>query len=441
MNDALPDIPRLYTGLAEAGACMLYMWFRSYRISRSRFVGSCVFGLVVLIGTQLIAGELPVSLWIPSMLSAVGLMGVTIWLGTSASLVEVAHLTPRAFILAELVASLFWQLNVFFSSTTPKVTPPAVIAVLVVYSALFGCAGFMERRNLRPGEPLLLERSDLWLTATIAIITFAMSNLSFVSTSTPFSGRLGPEVFYIRTLVDLCGFAALYAQQERILQMRAVSELSSIQARLESQHSQYLQSKTDIEALSRAHHDLKHQIALIRAEVDPHSQIEHFEQIDRSMAELGQRYHSGNPVLDVILTSKGRTCAAWGIDFTVIADGSLLEGMSSMDISTLFGNALDNAIEASRKVKDKQRRLIKLWLTSQGQMTVIRVENWFVGEVSYNPDGSLQTLKSDHDHHGYGVKSIRWTARKYAGEATTSIDGNWFRLTVLLPSCVHASGT
>ncbi len=41
-----------------------------------------------------------------------------------------------------------------------------------------------------------------------------MNNLSFVSTNTPFSGSMGQEIFYIRTLVDRCGFAILYAQQE-----------------------------------------------------------------------------------------------------------------------------------------------------------------------------------------------------------------------------------
>ena len=67
-----------------------------------------------------------------------------------------------------------------------------------------------------------------------------MSNLSFVSTNTPFSGTVGQEVFYIRTLVDFCGFAILYAQQEQARRMEASAELTSINAQLESQHQEYL---------------------------------------------------------------------------------------------------------------------------------------------------------------------------------------------------------
>lgn len=107
--------------------------------------------------------------------------------------------------------------------------------------------------------------------------------------------------------------------------------------------------------------------------------------------------------------------------------------MSSMDIATLFGNALDNAIEASRRVEDPSKRLVKLALHARGEMTVIRVENWYSGVVQKDSAGNLVTVKSDRSRHGFGVKSIRWTARKYGGEVSTSFDGQWFTLTILLP--------
>lgn len=57
-----------------------------------------------------------------------------------------------------------------------------------------------------------------------------------MSANTPFSGTVGQEVFYIRTLVDFCGFAILYAQQEQARRMEASAELTSINAQLKSQH-------------------------------------------------------------------------------------------------------------------------------------------------------------------------------------------------------------
>lgn len=128
---------------------------------------------------------------------------------------------------------------------------------------------FFERRVYRQGALPILRVSDLASGVLIGIAIFALSNLSFVSTATPFSGRAGWEVFYIRTLVDLAGYAILFAQFERIQQSATERELASIQASLDAQHHQYLAAKEDMEQVARAHHDLKHQVEAIRAELDP----------------------------------------------------------------------------------------------------------------------------------------------------------------------------
>lgn len=268
----------------------------------------------------------------------------------------------------------------------------------------------------------------------ITIVTFAMSNLSFVSTNTPFSGSMGQEIFYIRTLVDFCGFAILYAQQEQARRIEASAEIASINAQLESQHQEYLQSKENIESLGRLAHDLKHQIAALRAEVDPEHAAAGFEQLEKSVQRYSAQQHTGNPVLDVILTTKERTCADRGITFTAVADGSLLDGMSSMDIASLFGNALDNAIEATLKLPNPEQRLIKLALFEQNHFIVIRVENYYDSRLSKDADGNLRTTKRDDQHrHGFGVKSIRHIAQQYGGEVTIRTDNHWFVLTALIP--------
>lgn len=431
--EQLPDIPRLYTAIAEWGAVLVYVLLVTRtRPNRRVWIGAPI-TLILLVAVQLLAGQLPTSLWIPGMLVAVASIAASIRVLAQTDRVASWHLTFRAFILAEFLASLEWQLQMYFHRTIDALDVHGLAFMLLFYIPVLIGWAFLENRNFSSEEPLPLDHSDLRMGLLITATTFALSNLSFLSTSTPFSGRLGPEVFYIRTLVDLAGLAALYAQHERIMQIQASSELASIQASLEAQHTQYLQSKADIEALGRAHHDLKHQIALIRAELDPDAKRADFSELEESVNALGHRYHSGNPVLDIVLTSKASACQADGIEFTAVADGKLLNAMTSMDIATLFGNALDNAIEASRRVTDPSHRIIKLLLHSRGEMTVIRVENWYSGVVRTDNAGNLLTVKSERSRHGYGVKSIRWTARKYGGEAHTSFDGQWFTLTIVLP--------
>ena len=210
-------------------------------------------------------------------------------------------------------------------------------------------------------------------------------------------------------------------------------ELASINAQLKSQHQEYLQSKENIESIGRLAHDLKHQIAALRAQVDPEHMAAGFEQLEASVQQYSAQQHTGNPVLDVILTAKTHTCADRGITFTAVADGKLLDGMSSMDIASLFGNALDNAIEATSKLADPEQRLIRLALYQQGRFVVLRVENYYDSALKTDTEGNLRTTKKDARSHGFGVKSIRHIVQQYGGEVTIRTKDHWFTLTALIP--------
>ena len=443
--ESLPDIPRLFTALAEWGAGLVYVLAiarascphdlaPSRSMPRWRIAVTAAGGIVAFVVTQEFLGHSPLSLWIPGMGLAFLLLWGMIEAGTGAPWRWVTHVSVRAFIVAELAASLAWQVVVFFHADREYWRPESLGGFIALASACLGIVYYCERRVLRQGLSAPLTRGELAATLVVGVAIFALSNLSFVSTATPFSGRAGLEVFYIRTLVDLGGYAILFAQYERIQQSEMQRELASIQSSLEAQHRQYLLAKADMEQVARAHHDLKHQVAAIRAELDPGRAAVSFEELESQIAQIGQHYHSGHPVLDVILTAKGKGCSAEGITFTAVADGSLLTGMSSMDIATLFGNALDNAIEASRRVGEPSKRLIKLALFRRGRMLVLRVDNWFDGQLHVDAGGRLTTIKADAMRHGWGVKSIQWTARKYGGQAVTRARDHWFTLTVLLPS-------
>ncbi|OZG58899.1 histidine kinase [Bifidobacterium myosotis] len=435
ITNALPDIPRLYTGICEWMACVTYLMVIYRRVPRQRTIAVGALGLAGMIGIQYFDGAMPLWFWVGGMLLAFGGMWAIVRFGAGTGNREGLYIAARAFVLAELVASLHWQLVTFLSLKSVGGGNALWSAGLLVatYAAGFAAAWAIERGNFAHDAPTGTTWQLSVGTVAITIVTFAMSNLSFVSTNTPFSGRVGQEVFYIRTLVDFCGFAILYAQQEQARRMAASAELASINAQLNSQHQEYLASKENIESIGRLAHDLKHQIAALRAEVDPEHVAAGFEQLEHSVAAASAQQHSGNPVLDVILTTKMRTCADRGITLTAVADGKLLAGMSSMDIASLFGNALDNAIEATGKLPNPQQRLIRLALYGQGRFTVIRVENYYDSTLKKDSTGALRTTKRDASRHGFGVKSIRHIATQYGGEVTIRTEDHWFVLTVLIP--------
>ena len=435
ITNALPDIPRLYTGICEWLACVVYLLVIYRRVPLRRTIAVGLIGLPAMIAIQYFDGVMPIWFWVIGMLLAFAGMWAIILFGAGTGKREGMYIAARAFVLAELVASLHWQLvmSLNLGENPERAQLFSLLLLAVTYAVCFTVAWLIERGNFANDAPTVATAQLAIGTGAITIVTFAMSNLSFVSTNTPFSGTVGQEVFYIRTLVDFCGFAILYAQQEQARRMEASTELTSINAQLESQHQEYLASKENIESIGRLAHDLKHQIAALRAEVDPEHAAAGFEQLEASVAQVSAQQHSGNPVLDVILTTKMRTCADRGITLTAVADGKLLEGMSSMDIASLFGNALDNAIEATSKLPYPQQRLIRLALYGQGQFTVIRVENYYDSALKKDSTGALRTTKRDSSRHGFGVKSIRHIAMQYGGEVTIRTEDHWFVLTVLLP--------
>ena len=134
----------------------------------------------------------------------------------------------------------------------------------------------------------------------------------------------------------------------------------------------------------------------------------------------------------MLLTGKSLYCQKHGIHLTTVADGTVLAGVSPMDLCTLVGNALDNAIESVKKIEDREKRLIHVAVSRQKNFALLRFENCFEGELTFE-NGLPRTTKGNTDYHGYGLKSIRRTAQKYGGTVTVNTRKNWFELKILLP--------
>ncbi|WP_233638279.1 ATP-binding protein [Carnobacterium maltaromaticum] len=98
----------------------------------------------------------------------------------------------------------------------------------------------------------------------------------------------------------------------------------------------------------------------------------------------------------------------------------------------MFGNALDNAIEAVLRNAELEQRLVNLRVSKRGDFVIILVEN-YVPDLDELSEGLPETTKTNKDYHGYGLKSIDYIAGKYEGNMNVSVKNNWFLLKVLLP--------
>lgn len=434
MTETLPDIPRFVTALAEWLSCVVYISVLPRRLGRVWFGVLLLAGLGAMLVLHEVAGTLPRPFWVLGMLTAFATMFALIALTTRISPRDTGYVAARAFVLAELMASLEWQLRTFYFRTGAEIwSPAAVVLWLFTYAVGLGIAFLLERRHFSAERPPDIGPRTLAIAGSIAAITFALSNLSFVTKQTPFSGTLPAEVFYIRTLVDLCGYIALYAQHEQLRKQRADAELAALNSVVVAQHQQYLQSRDAIDTANRTWHDLKHQLTVIRAELDPQRRSAYLDDLEACVAAYSATYETGNPVLDTILTTKAQYCLANEITFTCMADGSALGRIHPMDLATILGNALDNAIENVQLLADPEQRVVRVTISRVGTFVALQFDNHFDGTLHYEGD-QLRTRKTDASRHGLGLKSIRHTANKYGGEVMVTNADNWFKLSVLLPA-------
>ncbi len=427
------EIPRMFTAIAESLACLIYILSMKKRHESGEHVFYIIAGPVALILIHMVNDELPVAFWIPGMFVAMLTMFLYIKSTCDVNNKEAMYLFVRAFILAEFVAALEWQ--VYFYMIYSGLNHTWILAALmmvVMYIPLFTLAYFMDARKISRDRHMGTTIKEVMNAIIIGLATFSINNINFVW-DTPFVSRqIGANILYIRTLVDFCGVLILFAWSEQRREINLNHELNTINDILRRRYDQYQESKESIDMINRKYHDLKHQIAAIRNEKDPEKREEYLEEIDHAMAIYSAQFDTGNPVVDTLLTGKSLYCKENGINLSCVVDGAAVNFMKVMDICSIFGNALDNCIESVSKLADQDKRIIRVSVFTKNQFVMMRFENYYEEQLEF-AHGVPVTTKTDTYYHGYGIKSIKKIIEKYNGNLSINAENQWFDMKILVP--------
>lgn len=137
--------------------------------------------------------------------------------------------------------------------------------------------------------------------------------------------------------------------------------------------------------------------------------------------------YSANPVVNAILKIKGVKAKEKEISMQVT---TLLPQRVSVDIGdmgVLYGNLLDNAIEAAMAVEQEKRYVHVESKFQEGRLLLSIKNSKPSGAGSYR-----QTSKKDKIKHGRGIRSVRKVAEKYGGELLLKDQGEHFEAVLLL---------
>lgn len=237
------------------------------------------------------------------------------------------------------------------------------------------------------------------------------------------------NLLYCIYAVVSCGLA-LAVQYGIFHQNELQIKNQQIEQMMYAEKKQQQLSKQSIDMINIRCHDLKHQVELLQQADNVNRKGELIDELKKAISEYDAVIHTGFEALDTVLTEKNYACKQKNIIFSYIVDGEKLSFMSDIDVYSLFGNALDNAIEALSDV-DKERRIISLFVVEKQGYAHIHIENYCDKQLKFI-EGVPQTTKGS-GLHGFGTKSITTISQKYNGVAKMSIDDSWFKLNIFLP--------
>ena len=193
-----------------------------------------------------------------------------------------------------------------------------------------------------------------------------------------------------------------------------------------------IQANSDIK---RLYHDMKNHLTAIQGMIEDNQAVDaYLEDLMPRLESYDSQISTGNPTVDAVLGEKIQRAYPDSIQFNIYMDLSNQSYISPVDLVTIFGNTIDNAVDAVRKLEDGIEKIIYIKSTRMANYTAIKISNQYTGKITLDK-GVPQTNKEDKDYHGIGLSSVLAAVSRYNGTMEIKIDdkNNWFRIVILLP--------
>lgn len=143
--------------------------------------------------------------------------------------------------------------------------------------------------------------------------------------------------------------------------------------------------------------------------------------------------YSNHKMLNIILSEYVVKAEKAGVVFDIYVEpGCVLNHIQDIDLITMLGNLLDNAIRAVSKMKKKTSVVVRIFMQKDGKLCVIKVVNDFEEELKKEKDKLIST-KKEAGIHGIGLVSVSKIAEQYDGYMGHYITDKRFNAVIVLP--------
>lgn len=191
----------------------------------------------------------------------------------------------------------------------------------------------------------------------------------------------------------------------------------------------YLEVENMYQKMRGWRHDYRHHIQTMKVHM-ANGEIDeigaYLDMLDNDLTNVETVIKTGNRMADAILNSKLSLAAQKEIKVKAEANIPVSLSVSELDLCTVIGNLLDNAMDACMELPVEER-LIRIYMEMKGNYLYISVTNTAGGRKKTN----YRTTKGEG--HGFGLKRIDMIVEKYGGYITRASEDEAFSTEVLLP--------
>lgn len=328
------------------------------------------------------------------------------------------------------ISTIFMFIGIYLSgeSIVDFVTKPNFIRTVLIY--LLRIIEFVIFKTIiKFNSEYTLTRKEWLLFTAMPFLTWIMMTVLTPVAIT--SDAIITYIFYASVVMLAINIIIFYF----MFKIKQDSETKLNYELLKMQYSNIVHTEENMKALYESTYSLKHDLdkhlfaVKEMADKNECSEIsDYIKHVVKDSNKAAQKIIStDNNIFNAVINTKLELCRQKSIITTIGIDNAAVSQLNNKYISVLFGNLLDNAIEAAEKAEPK---LINLFIKEKGNYISIYMENTYNSNYS---DPTLNTTKKNKSEHGFGTRNIQKIVEEHNGMVQYFVnENNFFCCDILL---------
>lgn len=274
-------------------------------------------------------------------------------------------------------------------------------------------------------------KNVLYLCTIPVSLTICIGYLSKIITSN--NSTYPPAMIFISALVAFAVIANFNIFEKQLELQKSEDLLINLENQYKLQSEYYTELKQNLILTNKNTHDIKNLLIGISAFIDSDNKEIAKEKIEEFYGKIPEinTINTGNDAVNALMRSKTRIIdeLIHQKDISIILPNELK--IDEIDLCVFIGNAIDNAIEACKKLEDEQKRFIEIKIFPYGNQLSMMFKNSKINET----DTFFKTTKPEKYLHGFGIENMKAICSKYDGNIVFDQSDEAFIVSALFPNC------